>query len=72
MLDRLLQIAEAESGAHRQSFVPVPLAAVVSDVVELYDATAEAQGITLISEIEGIGKLANPVEAGPGHPQSAG
>src|SRR5712671_34927 len=53
MLDRLLQIAEAESGAHRQSFVPVPLAAVVSDVVELYDATAEAQGITLISEIEG-------------------
>jgi len=53
MLDRLLQIAEAESGAHRQSFVPIPLAAVVSDVVELYDATAEALGITLISEIEG-------------------
>jgi signal transduction histidine kinase len=53
MLDRLLQIAEAESGAHRQSFVPVPLAAVVSDVVELYDATAEVQGITLVNEIEG-------------------
>jgi signal transduction histidine kinase len=53
MLDRVLQIAEAESGAHRQSFTPVPLAAVVSDVVELYDATAEAEGITLISEIEG-------------------
>ena len=29
-------------------------------------------GMTLISEIEGIGKLANPVAAGPGHPQSAG
>lgn len=53
MLDRLLQIAEAESGAHRQSFAPVPLAPVVSDVVELYDATAEAEGITLVSEIEG-------------------
>ncbi|HEX4617927.1 MAG TPA: HAMP domain-containing sensor histidine kinase [Stellaceae bacterium] len=53
MLDRLLQIAEAESGAHRQYFAPVSLAAVVSDVVELYDATAEAEGITLVSEIDG-------------------
>jgi signal transduction histidine kinase len=53
MLDRLLQIAEAESGARRQSFAPVPLASVLSDVVELYDATAEAEGITLTSEIEG-------------------
>jgi signal transduction histidine kinase len=31
----------------------VPLASVLSDVVELYDATAEAEGITLTSEIEG-------------------
>jgi signal transduction histidine kinase len=53
MLDRLLQIAEAESGAHRQTFAPVALAAVVSDVVELYDATAEAEGIALVSEIQG-------------------
>jgi len=53
MLDRLLQIAEAESGARRQSFAPVPLASVLSDIVELYDATAEAEGITLVSEIEG-------------------
>jgi 2-keto-4-pentenoate hydratase/2-oxohepta-3-ene-1,7-dioic acid hydratase in catechol pathway len=29
-------------------------------------------GTTLISEIEGIGKLANPVVAGAGYPQSAG
>ena len=35
MLDNLLQIAEAEAGARRQSFTPVPLASVVSDVVEL-------------------------------------
>jgi signal transduction histidine kinase len=53
MLDRLLQIAEAESGAHRQSFAPVSLAAIVNNVVELYDASAEAEGITLVSEIEG-------------------
>jgi 2-keto-4-pentenoate hydratase/2-oxohepta-3-ene-1,7-dioic acid hydratase in catechol pathway len=29
-------------------------------------------GTVLISEIEGIGKLANPIEAGHGYPQSAG
>src|SRR3984893_7039200 len=52
MLDRLLQIAEAEAGAQRASFTLVPLGSVISDVVELYDATAEAQGITLVSEIE--------------------
>jgi signal transduction histidine kinase len=53
MLDRLLQIAEAESGARRQSFTLVPLGSVISDVVELYDATAEAEGITFVTEIEG-------------------
>jgi hypothetical protein len=31
----------------------LPLDSVLSDVVELYDATAEAEGITLVSEIEG-------------------
>ncbi len=53
MLDRLMQIAEAEAGARRASFTLVPLGSVISDVVELYDATAEAEGITLVSEIEG-------------------
>jgi signal transduction histidine kinase len=52
MLDRLMQIAEAEAGARRASFTPVPLGSVINDVVELYDATAEAEGITLVSEIE--------------------
>ena len=52
MLDKLLQIAEAESGARRQSFTPVRLALVLSDVVELYDAAAEAEGITLVNETE--------------------
>jgi signal transduction histidine kinase len=53
MLDRLLQIAEAEAGARRQSFTLVTLGSVISDVVELYDATAEDEGITLVSETEG-------------------
>jgi signal transduction histidine kinase len=52
MLDRLLQIAEAEAGARRASFTLVPLGSVVSDVVELYDATAEAEGIKLVIEAE--------------------
>src|SRR5215472_12362832 len=53
MLDRVLQIAEEESGARRHSFAPVSLASVLSDVVELYDASAEAEGITLVNESEG-------------------
>ena len=53
MLDRLLQIAEAEAGARRQSFTPVRLAAVLGDVCELYDATAEDEGIILVNATEG-------------------
>jgi len=62
MLDKLLQIAEAESGARRQSFMPVPLAAVLSDAVELYDAAAEAEGITLVSDVHG-----RPITLGDRH-----
>jgi signal transduction histidine kinase len=53
MLDKLMQIAEAESGARSESFAPVAIASVISDLVELYDAAAEAEGITLASEIKG-------------------
>jgi signal transduction histidine kinase len=53
MLDTLLQIAEAESGARPQSFTIVRLSQVVSDVVELYDAAAEEAKIRLVSEISG-------------------
>jgi signal transduction histidine kinase len=59
MLDRLLQIAEAESGARRQSFSLVRLGTVVADAVELYDAAAEAEGTTLVNETKG-----NPVTLG--------
>jgi signal transduction histidine kinase len=53
IFDQLLQIAEAESGARRQSFAPVPLEPVIADLVELYDAEAEVCGITLLSEGDG-------------------
>jgi signal transduction histidine kinase len=53
MLEKLLQIAEAESGARRQSFAPVPLALVIRGAVELYDASAEADGIALVSDVLG-------------------
>jgi signal transduction histidine kinase len=52
IFDRLLQIAEAESGTRRQSFSPVRLASVIADVVELYDAEAEARCIALLSEAD--------------------
>lgn len=52
IFDRLLQIAEAESGTRRQSFAPVRLASVAADIVELYDAEAEERGITLLADLE--------------------
>jgi signal transduction histidine kinase len=53
VFDKLLQIAEAESGTRRQSFEPVALKEIVTDVVEFYDAAAEAKGIRLTIGIEG-------------------
>jgi signal transduction histidine kinase len=62
MLEKLLQIAEAESGTRRQSFAPVTLATVISSAVELYDATAEEEGITLVGDVFG-----RPVTLGDRH-----
>jgi signal transduction histidine kinase len=50
VFDRLLQIAEAESGARRRSFEPVTLLTTIIDVAELYDAEAERKGIALRAE----------------------
>jgi signal transduction histidine kinase len=52
VFDRLLQIAEAESGIRRQFFAPARLAPTIADVVELYDAEAEVRGITLLAEVD--------------------
>jgi signal transduction histidine kinase len=53
IFDKLLQIAEAESGARRQSFQPVALKEIVTGVVDLYDAAAEERGIVLVLDIDG-------------------
>src|SRR6201993_784849 len=53
VFDKLLQIAEAESGTRRQSFETVALKEIVTDVVEFYDAAAEAKGVCLTIGIEG-------------------
>lgn len=43
----LLSIAQAESGAPRQHFEPIDLAALVWDVAELYEPVAEEKGLKL-------------------------
>ncbi|WP_430390532.1 ATP-binding protein [Dyella sp. 20L07] len=53
VLDRLLQIAEAESGVRRQSFEPLPVRELIEDMVELYQPAAEAMSITLSHHVEG-------------------
>ena len=45
--EKLLQIAEAESGTRRMPFSKVALSPIVADVCEMYDAVAEAHGSTL-------------------------
>ncbi len=52
VFDKLLRIAEAESGTRRQSFAPVALGPLITDIVELYDAVAETKGITLTADID--------------------
>jgi len=44
---KLLQIAEFESGTRRKKFEPVRLDVIARDVVELYEAVAEHEGVEL-------------------------
>jgi signal transduction histidine kinase len=53
IFDKLLQIAEAESATRRQRFQPLMLKDIICDVVELYDATAEANGVALVVDVVG-------------------
>lgn len=53
IFNKLLQIAEAESGTRRQTFQPIALKEIVTGVVELYDAAAEERGIALGFDIAG-------------------
>lgn len=43
----LLLIAEAETGAHRDTLEPVDLSEVIHDIADLYEPVAEDRGITL-------------------------
>jgi signal transduction histidine kinase len=52
VFDKLLQIAEVEAGARRQSFAPVSLNAIAVNVLELYDAVAEAKGLKLTHALD--------------------
>jgi signal transduction histidine kinase len=47
VFEKLLQIAEAESGVRARSFEAVDLNRIANDMVELYDATAEQQQVSL-------------------------
>lgn len=53
VLDKLLQIAEAESGVRRGSFEPLPLRNLVEDMVELYQPAAESVEIRLHGIVDG-------------------
>ena len=47
IFNKLLQIAEAESGMRTGSFAPVDLQRIAHDMSELYDAAAEERGVQL-------------------------
>lgn len=47
VFDKLLQIAEAESGMRTKSFQAVDLNGIAKDMVELYDASAEERQVSL-------------------------
>lgn len=51
MLEKLLQIAEAESGTRRQPFTLVNFSEMVQPILELYDAAAEERGIVISTYI---------------------
>lgn len=52
--EKLLQIAETESGTQRMPFQWVGLDTVAADVCELYDAVAEERGIRLCCKTQGL------------------
>lgn len=52
VFDKLLRIAEVESGTRRQTFGTVSLNAVAIDALELYDALAETKGLTLTHALD--------------------
>ncbi len=52
MLDTLMDISEAETGTMRLDVTAVPVAALVSEVVDLYEDTAEDKHIHVSTDVE--------------------
>ena len=52
VLDKLLSIAQAESGTRRAPFAPTSWQTIGEDVVELYEDLAEHEGVSLLWECE--------------------
>ena len=50
LLGKLLQISELEAGVPRKSFVTARLDLIVSDIVDLYSALAEDNGVVLLMQ----------------------
>ena len=61
MLETLMDISEAETGTMRLEVADVPVADIVSDVVELYENVAEDKQIEVSTDVEaGLTVLADP------------
>jgi signal transduction histidine kinase len=61
VFEKLLRIAEVESGARRQTFAAVSLNEIAINALDLYDAVAEAKGLTLTHTLD-----AQPTVTGDG------
>lgn len=53
VFDKLLQIAELESGMRRQEFAAVDIPGLLADIADLYAPVAEENGCTLALAVEG-------------------
>ena len=55
VFDKLLQIAAAESGMRPENFDDIDLQQIGADIVEMYEATADEQGVLLVQMVgEGV------------------
>lgn len=52
LLNRLLEIARAESGIQREQMTDIDLSAIATDVAELYDPIAEDLGLSIVAEAD--------------------
>lgn len=54
IFEALLRIAQIEAGSRRSAFAPIKLTDLLNDLVELYDASAEAAGLKLHTDISSL------------------